>query len=133
MLESSLGDVVSAFQKFAESRYRAISSKSIRVNDFQIVAKGSRLFEEVCGMNYGSWITDADQFFMNLMFQRRHIMVHNGGLVDEQYIHKSGDDSYSAGQRLVIRDMDVTKLIIIVEKLGSGLKSLEIIDDKLQE
>ena len=132
MLESSLGDVVSAFQKFAEFRYSAISSKSIRVNDFQIVTKGSCLFEEASGMNYVSWITDSEQNFMNLMFQRRHIMVHNGGLVDEQYIHKSGDDSYSVGQRLVIRDMDIIELIRIVEKLGSGLKSLKI-NNKHQE
>lgn len=124
MLESSLGDVVSTFQKFAELRYRTLSSKSIRVNDFQIVEKGSRLFEEATHMNYCSWISESELLLMNLMFQRRHVMVHNAGLVDEQYIHKSGGDSYSVGQRLVIREMEVIKLIRIIEKLGRGLKSL---------
>ena len=40
MLEGTLGDCVSAFQKFAECRYSEITGKKARVNDFQIVNKG---------------------------------------------------------------------------------------------
>ena len=124
MLESSLGEIISTFQKFAELRYRAISPKTIRVNDFQIVDKGSRLFEEATGANYSDWISETDLFFMNLMFQRRHVMVHNGGLVDDQYIQKSLDTSYAIGQRLVIREDDVIKLIRVIETLAKGIRSL---------
>ena len=46
MLESSIGDMVSAFQKFASCKYDELSGKTSRVNDFQIVDKGSKLFEE---------------------------------------------------------------------------------------
>jgi hypothetical protein len=60
----------------------------------------------------------------NVFYSRRHVMVHNAGLVDAQYIHKSGDGSYTVGQRLVIREMEVIKLIRIIEKLGRGLKGL---------
>lgn len=102
MLEGSLGDVVSAFQKFAEMKYSAVSGKDARVNDFQIVEKGSRLFKESCGKGYYYWLSADELEKANLMFQRRHIYEHNGGIVDEKYIQKSSDSSYKVGQRLVI-------------------------------
>ena len=125
MLEGSLGDVVSTFQKFAERRYRALSSKATRSNDFQIVEKGSRLFKDVTGKGYEEWLSEGELIYMNLMFQRRHIMEHNAGLVDDQYIKKSGDATYAVGQRLVIHSNDAHRLIRIIKNLGIGLKSLE--------
>jgi len=124
MLEGSLGDVVSAFQKFAESRYRLLTYKTARVNDFQIVEKGSRLFKEATGKGYDSWISDEEQFYMNLMFQRRHVIEHNTGFIDDQYIQKSEDTTYAVGQRLVVHASDTQRLIRIIKKLGAGLKNL---------
>ena len=125
MLEGSLGDVVSAFQKFAELRFKAISLKPVKVNDFQIVEKGSRLFSEETGNGYDRWLTTDEISEMNLMFQRRHIIEHNAGIVDNQYISKSGDTAYSEGQRLVIHEADILRLIKIITKLGKGLKELK--------
>lgn len=41
LLESSLGDIVSAFQKFAACHYDKLTGKTSRVNDFQMVEKGA--------------------------------------------------------------------------------------------
>jgi len=125
MLEGTLGDVVSAFQKFAEVKFKELSTKTVRVNDFQIVEKGSRLFEEATGSGYDALLISGERSYMNLMFQRRHVMEHNGGLVDEQYLQKSGDISYTVGQRLVIHKEDTLRLIKIIKKLGTGLKTLK--------
>lgn len=127
MLEGSLGDVVSAFQKFAEVKYRELSPKPVRTNDFQIVEKGSRLFSEATGRGYDVWLIEGERSYMNLMFQRRHVMEHNGGLVDDQYIQKSGDISYATGQRLVVHSSDTLRLIRIIKKLATGLQSLKAI------
>lgn len=124
MLEGSLGDVVSAFQKFAEEKYKTLSTKLVRVNDFQIVDKGSALFLKATGQGYNTWLTDDEIEFMNLMFQRRHVFEHNGGIVDQKYLANSRDTTYAAGQRLVIRDGDAVGLIKIVKKLGQGIKTL---------
>ena len=56
LLESSLGDIVSAFQKFAECVYKQKSSEKVRVNDFQIVEKGSNLFLDATGKGYDEWL-----------------------------------------------------------------------------
>ncbi|RJE47912.1 hypothetical protein A7K50_01325 [Dehalobacter sp. MCB1] len=124
MLEGSLGDVVSAFQKFAEMKYKSLSCKVARVNDFQIVEKGSNLFQEATGKGYDEWLTKNEISEMTLMFQKRHIFEHNGGIVDEMYMRKSGDSSYKIGQRLVLRREDTLKLIQIVKTLCVGIKTL---------
>lgn len=124
LVEGMLGDVVSAYQKFAEVLYNRISSSEARPNDFQIIEKGSSLFEKATGKGYNSWLTKNELSFLNRMFQQRHVIEHNGGFVDEQYIQKSKDNSYIVGQRLVIHEKDLFLFIKIVSKLATGLKSL---------
>lgn len=124
MLEGSLGDVISSFQKYAESVYTRKSRKITKVNDFQIVEKGSKLFSEEFGYGYEKWLTNNELKQMNLLFQRRHLLEHNGGIVDDRYIDKSGDTTYVKGQRIVMHKEDAIELIRIVTKLCDGLQQL---------
>lgn len=124
MIEGSLGDIVSAYQKFAEARFTKLSTKKVRVNDFQIVEKGSSLFQEQCGRGYETWLSGSELSFMNLMFQRRHILEHNNGIIDERYLRQANDTGYNVGQRLVLKEKEVIRLIYLIKKLGMGLKSL---------
>ena len=124
MFEGSLGDIVSAFQKFAEARFTKLSTKKVRVNDFQILDKGSSLFRNYCGNGYDVWLSDEELNFVNLMFQRRHILEHNNGIIDERYIKQSEDSSYNVGQRLVLKEKEVVRLLEVIKKLGEGLNRL---------
>ncbi len=58
MLEGSLADLVSTFQKFALERYSKLTTKKVRPNDFQIVEKGCTLFSEASGQGYDSWLSE---------------------------------------------------------------------------
>lgn len=123
MIEGSLGDIVSAFQKYAEDIYKKLMpTNKVRVNDFQIIVKGSKLFSEAIGKGYDSWLTDEEISDMNILFQQRHLIEHNNGLIDEQYIQKSNDPSYKIGQRVIIRNTDVLRLLGHVRKLSLGLR-----------
>lgn len=124
MLESSLSNVISVFQKFAESKFKNMSDKNIRPNDFQIVEKGSALFSEFIDEGYLAWVSEEEVEFMNLMFQRRHILEHNGGIIDEAYLNKTNDPNYNVGQRYVIKKADIYNLTSIIDKIGSGIKKL---------
>lgn len=125
MLESSIGDIISAFQKFACCKYEELSQKTGRVNDFQIIEKGSNLFRQVAGYDYSTWLNGSDLNVMSIMFQRRHLLEHNNGMVDQRYIEKSGDCSYSEGQRIVVRKEDAYNLLRIIKKLHIGLQNLQ--------
>lgn len=124
MLEGTLGEIVSAFQKFAEMKFRTISSTNVRVNDFQIIEKGSDLFKSACGKGYDEWLSNDELEIMNIYFQRRHLIEHNNGIVDQKYIDKSQDNTYFVGQRIVVKEKDAKKLLEIVMKLSNGLKEI---------
>lgn len=125
LLESSIGDIVSAFQKFASCHYDKLTGKTSRVNDFQIVDKGSQLFKDAVGKGYDEWLSALELQQMNMLFQRRHLIEHNNGMVDQKYIDKSGDSSYVVGQRLVVKESDALTLLAIIKKLGKGLMSIK--------
>lgn len=124
MIEGTLGDVVSAYQKYAEVKYKRLSSKAVRVNDFQIIEKGSELFKEVTSYGYDKWLSSIELENMNLYFQRRHIIEHNNGIIDQKYIDKSKDLSYEIGQRVIIKIENVYELLRIIKKLVSGLNKV---------
>ncbi len=124
ILENSLGDIISAFQKFACTKYEELSGTQGRNNDFQIVEKGSKKFEEVTGKSYGEWLNNDELKQLNILFQRRHIIEHNDGIVDQHYLDKSGDTGYSLGQRIVVKISEAYLLLNLIDKLGEGLLSL---------
>ena len=124
MLESSIGDMVSAFQKFACCKYEELSGNVGRVNDFQIVEKGDALLTAITGKSYSNWLTQEELDFMKLMFQRRHLLEHNNGMVDQMYLDKSGDTTYVLGQRVIVKTDDAYELHGILVKLGQGLFTL---------
>lgn len=125
-IEGSLGDVISAFQKYAEATFTSRSKKQVRPNDFQIVQKGSALYKDEFGFGYDKWLNSSEIEFMELMFQRRHILEHNSGLVDEMYLKKSKDSTYKIGQRVLVKPDEVKQLIDIMIRLSDGLKTIVI-------
>ena len=66
---------------------------------------------------------------LKLYFQRRHLFEHNNGMVDEQYLSKTGETNYSVGQRLIIRKNEVEEVLKILKKLGDGILSISPIQE----
>ena len=132
MLEHSIGNIVSAFQKFASCKYEELTKQPPRVNDFQILKKGSELFENATGKKYNEFLSDSELHFMSVMFQRRHILEHNNGMIDQKYLDNSHDTSYSIGQRVVVKKTEVYRLLEIVRKLGNGLLTISKRDDAVE-
>lgn len=54
-------------------------------------------------------------------FQQRHLLAHQQGIVDADYISRSGDSSYLPGQRLIIKPTAVLQFVDLVDKLGKEL------------
>ena len=53
--------------------------------------------------------------------QARHVLAHQDGLVDGDYVAKSGDRRYAEGQRLVVAPDDVRRFADIVETLSAAI------------
>jgi len=118
--ETCVSDGVVAFQKLCEGLYEPYGK--IPFNAFQRIEQGSQLWEKAINKKYSDWLTIEQLNQINVLFQKRHLLSHNEGIVDEKYLTNSGDESYKVGQRIVISDNDVETLLIILGKLNEGLK-----------
>jgi len=124
ILEHCISEVVSCFQKFAETILKNFTQDSIRVNDFQIIMKGNELYNKYTGHSYIDYISEEELQFLDIMFRRRHLLEHNMGIVDEKYINGVNDFSFKIRQRVIVNKQEVSRFIDIIEKLGLGLKSI---------
>ena len=121
MIERSLGENVSLFQKYAKHFFE-IKSIKVRSNDFQIIDKSDKLFQDNFNITYNMILTNDEIDLMKLYFQQRHVLEHNDGIVDQEYLDKTNDTTYKLSQRLVIKVKDVILLSDIINKLCNGLK-----------
>ena len=122
MLESCISDGVVAFQKYCEGLYEEYGKAPF--NAFQRIDQGSKLWASATGKGYDAWLTTNELSQMTTLFQKRHLLAHQDGIVDVKYIEKTAETTYKAGQRIVITERDIDILLNILEKLGEGLSKL---------
>ncbi|MGM0783595.1 MAG: hypothetical protein ACQEUM_05760 [Pseudomonadota bacterium] len=120
MLETCISDGVVAFQKYCEGLYSQFGNAPF--NAFQRLDQASSLWEQAIQKRFGDWLTDEELAKLSVLYQKRHLLAHNEGIVDERYIEKSGDSTYKAGQRIVIREHDIELLVTALSKLSEGIK-----------
>ncbi len=126
ILENSIGRMMGAFQRIAESlfdRTSAAATTRRRKNVFQNLTEGSTLWRAATGKGYEDLLTLAEMADLLRLFQQRHLLAHCEGIVDHDYITKAGDATYSIGQRLVIRETAVSRLAELIGKLTEQLRS----------
>lgn len=120
LLESSIPDLVVAFQRVCECIYPQLEgARPIRRNVFQRLDDGSSLWKELIGEGYEDWINADEMSDVRICFQQRHLFQHQDGIVDQDYITKSGDSSYQIGQHIIVKKEDVLRYTDIIEKLGN--------------
>lgn len=129
ILENAIIQIVSYFQSYAYKKYLSIvkeeDSSEINVNTFQRIKDGSNCFKKSMGKEYNDFLTNDDYEKMCLFFQRRHILQHNNGIVDDRYLKNSNDSDYKLGQRIIVKKEDVLEFLNIIRKLYNGLESIE--------
>lgn len=122
LIEDSLQRVVTAFQRFAEALHaKHPSQQPARRNAFQNLDEGSRLWQAAYGKTYDAHLSSTELDILKGMFQQRHLLAHREGLIDADYVKKTGDHNYREGQRLVVKEAAVRECVALVAKLGEGL------------
>lgn len=64
---------------------------------------------------------DDDKTFLNRMFNRRHVLTHNGGRIDQEYLDNTGDTSVRLNQKIVVRSNEIRRLIPLLRTIGQNL------------
>lgn len=127
MLESSFSELVTTFQKLCESIYEKLPNAKLPLkrNVFQRIDDGSVLWKNAIGQDYSNWLTLNELNLLKINFQKRHVLEHNQGVVDSDYLTKTNDTTYLLGQRLIIKPQDVIEFISLIEKLSVEILKLK--------
>nr|WP_294991378.1 hypothetical protein [uncultured Sediminibacterium sp.] len=122
LIESSLNECVVAFQRFNEVVFaKKNSDTKVRFNAFQNIEAGGEYWKKAIGESYSNWLTVKELYQLNVLFQKRHLLSHTEGIVDQKYIDASADQSYKAGQRIVVKEADVNNCLYLIEKIIQSL------------
>lgn len=122
VVENGLQNAVTAFQRYGEVLYAKFTAQAKpRRNAFQNLAEGSSLWKTATGKGYDAYLSPAAIAELTRLFQQRHLLAHTQGVVDEDYLTRSGDTAYRVGQRIVIRESAVCTAIAHIEALAAGM------------
>lgn len=126
ILEENMGKLVASFQRFAEAMSETslnAAQLSPRRNLFQNLKESSDFWERAIGKRYETMVEAREWDALQRYFQQRHLLAHKDGLVDDEYVKKTGDAQYRPGQRLVLKERDVLHFTGLVEILATALQS----------
>ncbi|WP_417478325.1 hypothetical protein [Maricaulis sp.] len=121
LLEKAIQDAVMSFQRLSEQLYERRTGRSPRRNVFQNLDSGSELWRTEIGRGYSDLVDASSLRKLRIYFQQRHLLAHQQGIVDHDYVDRSGDKFYNLGQRLIIRKIAVLEFADLIESLCTKL------------
>lgn len=123
LIETGLGECVVSFQRFCEVTFiKQSPDTKVKFNAFQNLEVGAEYWTDLLSETYRDWLSENEYKELSELFQKRHLLSHTEGIVDQKYIDKTEDTGYRIGQRIVIKEKDVLKLITLVKKITDILR-----------
>jgi hypothetical protein len=117
LVGDALENVVSAFDGFG----REICSQKGADIHFQNIAGARRRIQEMFGFDFADVLASEEWESACRVFQKRHLLAHKMGVIDEEYLQKANDPGAIAGRKIRVNHDEVTSAIGIVQALGGRL------------
>lgn len=116
-IENALEDSVSAFDGFG----REHCSEMYQNISFQNIDATKDRLQRENGVDISAGL-DTDQWdFVKEQFQKRHLLAHKMGVIDEEFIRKTRKSGSLLGRKVSISEEDVRKLIDYLKVMAENL------------
>ncbi|MCU1302131.1 MAG: hypothetical protein JWQ87_2415 [Candidatus Sulfotelmatobacter sp.] len=117
LIGDALENAVSAFDGFGRELC-ARKSADIR---FQSVLGARRKVQDTFGFDFADGLRPDEWECACRVFQKRHLLAHKMGVIDEDYLQKANDPDAVLGRRIRLTEGEVQSAITIVESMGRRL------------
>lgn len=117
LVGDALENVVSAFDGFG----REVCSKKATDIAFQSLPGARRKVQDAFAFDFADGLTADDWNSACRVFQKRHLLAHKMGVVDEDYLKKTSDTGAVVGRKIRVDSDEVTATVRIIEILGKRL------------
>jgi hypothetical protein len=85
------------------------------------ITKASSSIKEWFDIAFLDGIKEVDQEFLKRCFNRRHLIMHNAGRVDDEYLRNTEDSSVKLHQVVRIRSKEIPRLLELLRKTARNL------------
>lgn len=126
LVADALENCVSAFDGFGREACRVSSSKAVDPKkattiSFQNLAGAQKNVLALFGVDITAALSSTDWTFACRCFQKRHLLAHKMGIVDDAYIKAASDGHATVGRKISIRPEEVVALVTAIQTLGEFL------------
>lgn len=124
-----LNNLVSTFEAMSNFIKRRLAlipmtpkrRKELEKLSFQRIKKAAESLKAWFGIELFKSLNGEDSNFIHLMFQRRHLFIHNNGQVDEKYLEETNDLKVTLNQILTVCKDEVIRLHGLLDICGKNL------------
>jgi hypothetical protein len=116
LIADALAGVVSAFDGFGRELCTQCDKPS-----FQNLEGARKRVQQGYGFDMVDCLTETEWLSACRGFQKRHLIAHKMGVVDQDYILKVSDSAAVVGRKVTLTTDEVASLVDIVERLGKRL------------
>ena len=88
---------------------------------FQNIIKANNCFLNWFGFEIFNNITTEDRYFINKMFNRRHLIIHKASVVDQEYLDNTSDKSVRFNQVIRVRSKEIKKLLPLIKQCSINI------------
>ena len=126
LVHNALEDIVSTFDSFGRNSVRLFTKnteKSDTSISFQNIKKAQDKIHNQFGFDFlnGLQLGDLENIVRN--FQKRHLISHNDGIVDDAYLQITNDPEATTGRIISVTARDVEDMLGSIETIAQGLQS----------
>ncbi len=126
LIADALENVVSAFDGFGREMFRvyatlATSTHKSESISFQNLIRAQNRIQEIFSFDLAAGLTDLEWNLVCRCFQKRHLLAHKMGIVDDTYIKSAKDPQAEIGHKILIESEEVIALAGAIRKLGTYL------------
>jgi hypothetical protein len=122
--------VISEFEAMAKDVQRCLillpetpqrEVEAVKKINFQRIFDARDKLDKWFGIELFKGLNSDDENFIKVMLGRRHILIHNGGRVDQQYLDKTNDAEVRLNQTIKVTEEEVKKLIELIRICANNL------------
>lgn len=120
LAERALTAAVAASQNLAKQLHAHAEKRAVKGNPWQNVDRLAKQWRQSFRVDLLDGLDDATVRTLRLAFARRHVLEHNGGVIDRDYVGQTGEGV--VGRRIRVRLEFAEEAFAAMEKLADRLE-----------
>jgi hypothetical protein len=117
LIENALEDAVSSFDGFGREHCKSQPWKI----SFQSIDGAREKISREIGIDISSRLDSGAWKLVAKQFQKRHLLAHKLGVIDSEYLLKTGEPQSQLGRKVAITDSDVRELVVHLRAVAASL------------